>query len=63
MSASSFASAIAGFGQLLRDDRYLGNWSFDDAIALATQTKGADPYGYRAEAIQLMRLAQSLSQN
>jgi Ca-activated chloride channel family protein len=64
MSADpSFASAIAGFGQLLRDDRYLGNWSFDDAIALATQTKGADPYGYRAEAIQLMRLAQSLSQN
>ena len=31
--------------------------------ALATQTKGDDPFGYRAEAIQLMRLAASLSEN
>ena len=59
----SFAAAIAGFGQLLRGDTYTGDWSYADAIKLATQTKGQDPCGYRAEAIQLMRLAQSLSQN
>ncbi|MGJ8546258.1 MAG: vWA domain-containing protein [Sulfitobacter sp.] len=59
---AGFAAAIAGFGQLLRGSDYLQNWSYGDAIALAAQTKGPDPYGYRAEAIQLMRLAQSLSQ-
>ncbi len=57
-----FAAAIAGFGQLLRNGSYTGDWSYADAIALATQTKGDDPFGYRAEAIQLMRLAESLSQ-
>jgi Ca-activated chloride channel family protein len=61
-SDAGFAAAMAGFGQLLRDSDYTGTWSYADAIALATATKGADPYGYRAEAIQLMRLAESLSQ-
>ncbi|MCX7558439.1 VWA domain-containing protein [Sulfitobacter sp. F26204] len=60
---ASFAAAIAGFGQLLRDGTYTGDWSYADAIALATRTKGDDPFGYRTEAIQLMRLAESLSQN
>ena len=31
------------------------------AIALAGANKGKDPFGYRTEAVQLMRLAQSLS--
>ena len=61
MADTGFAAAIAGFGQLLRDDTYLGDWSWGDAIALANQHRGADPYGYRTEAVQLMRLAQSLS--
>ncbi len=56
-----FATAIAGFGQLLRGATYLGDWGWDEAIALAAETRGADPYGYRGEAVQLMRLAQSLS--
>ncbi len=58
-----FAAAIAGFGQLLRDDTLLGDWSYADAIALANGAKADDPFGYRAEAITLMRLAESLSQN
>lgn len=58
---ATFATAIAGFGQLLRGGKYVGEWTYADAIELATATKGADPYGSRAEAIQLMRLAQSLS--
>ncbi len=58
----AFAAAIAGFGQLLRgDDKYLGAWSYGDALALASAHKGADPFGYRAEAVTLMRLAESLS--
>lgn len=59
---ASFATAIAGFGQLLRNPQYLGDWGYDDAIALANAHRGEDPFGYRTEAVQLMRLAQSLSQ-
>jgi Ca-activated chloride channel family protein len=58
---ASFAAAIAGFGQLLRNPRHLGEWNYDDAIALAIANRGEDPFGYRTEAVQLMRLAQSLS--
>ncbi len=56
-----FATTIAGFGQLLQDSAYTGDWSFDDAIALATASRGDDPFGYRAEAVRLMRLAASLA--
>ncbi|MFT7059434.1 MAG: Ca-activated chloride channel family protein [Pseudorhodobacter sp.] len=56
-----FATAIAGFGQLLTRAKYLGDWGWDEAIALALQGRGADEFGYRAEAINLMRFAQSLS--
>lgn len=56
-----FAAAIAGMGQLLRHEPYLGNWGWKDAIALADGARGPDPFGYRAEAVQLMRLAESLS--
>ncbi len=55
-----FPFAVAGFGQLLRGDTRLGDWSYDDAVALAEFTKGDDPFGYRAEFIRLVRLAQSL---
>lgn len=57
-----FSFAIAGFGQALRGGEYQGDWSYDDAIALANDAKGADPFGYRAEAVTLMRLAETLSQ-
>jgi len=60
---AQFATAIAGFGQLLRGTDNLGEWGWDQAIALANGAQGDDPFGYRREAVQLMRLAQSLSQN
>ncbi len=56
-----FSAAMAGFGQLLRGSDYLGDWSWGDAIALAAGARGEDAFGYRAEAIGLMRLAESLS--
>ncbi|WP_299938055.1 VWA domain-containing protein [uncultured Pelagimonas sp.] len=58
---ANFALAIAGFGQILRGSDLIGDWSFGEAITLAQGAKGADPYGYRQEAITLMRLAESLS--
>jgi Ca-activated chloride channel family protein len=54
--------AIAGFGQLLKGSEVIGDWSMGDAIALAQGARGDDPFGYRQEAIMLMRLAESLSQ-
>jgi len=56
-----FAAAIAGFGQLLTGGEYLGQWGWADAIALADGARGDDPWGYRSEAVQLMRLGQSLA--
>ncbi len=58
---AQFAAAIAGFGQLLRGSDYLGDWSWDDAVNLANGAQGDDTFGYRREAINLMRLAESLS--
>ncbi len=57
---TAFALAVAGFGQLLKDDKYIGSFSYNDALKLAQQGKGSDPYGYRAEFINLMRLADSM---
>jgi Ca-activated chloride channel family protein len=54
-----FAAAVAGFGQLLRGGRHTGSFSYDDVIALAQGAKGDDPFGYRAEFINLVRLAKS----
>jgi Ca-activated chloride channel family protein len=58
---AQFAVAIAGFGQKLRGAKYLGDWGWDKMIALATKARGEDTFGYRAEAVNLMRLAESLS--
>lgn len=57
---ADWALAIAGFGQILRGSNLIGDWSMGDAIALAQGAKGDDPYGYRQEAITLMRLTESL---
>ena len=54
-----FAAAVAGFGQLLRGGRYTGDYGYDDVIALAQDARGEDPFGYRAEFINLVRLAKS----
>ena len=56
-----FAAAVAGFGQLLRGGRHTGDYGYDDVIALARDARGDDPFGYRAEFINLVRLAKSAS--
>ena len=58
-----FASAVAGFGELLRGARYTGEWSYDDAAALATGARGTDADGYRAEFARLVRTAASVVAN
>ena len=56
-----FAAAIAGFGQLLTGGKYLGDWGWDQAIELARAARGSDDFGYRIEAVNLMRTAAALS--
>lgn len=56
-----FASAVAEFGMLLRDSEFKAKSSFEHAIKTAKQNKGMDQDGYRAEFIQLVEMAKSLS--
>jgi Ca-activated chloride channel family protein len=50
-----FATAVAGFAQLLQGGKYLAGWTYDDALKLAQAHRGDDPFGYRAEFVQLIR--------
>lgn len=55
-----FASAVAGFGMLLRGSRHAGGWDYEAVHRAATAATGADTYGFRKEFLELIRLAQSL---
>lgn len=54
-----WATAIAAFGQLLKDGKYMQNFGYNEVIELARSAKGEDELGYRAEFINLARLARS----
>ncbi|MDR2145568.1 MAG: VWA domain-containing protein [Tannerella sp.] len=55
-----FASAVAMFGQLLRESDYKGNANFDKVIALAKNGLGDDEQGYRREFVRLAESAKGL---
>ena len=55
-----FAAVVAAFGQLLKGGEYMGDYSYEEIIALALSGRGDDEFGYRAEFINLVRLAQSI---
>ncbi|MHB8791078.1 MAG: YfbK domain-containing protein [Desulfobulbaceae bacterium] len=54
-----FAAAVAAFGQLLRSDPFTGDFSYDDVLNLAEPARGRDPFGYRSEFLNLVRLAKT----
>ncbi|MGD2133450.1 MAG: VWA domain-containing protein [Maricaulaceae bacterium] len=54
-----WVAAVAAYGQLLRRDPYTGEFDFGDVIELAQSARGEDAFGYRAEFVQLARLAES----
>ncbi|MDX1626520.1 MAG: von Willebrand factor type A domain-containing protein [Wenzhouxiangellaceae bacterium] len=56
----AFAAAVAAFGQHLRGGKYLEGLDLDAVHELAARAKGDDPFGYRGEFLQLVRLAESL---
>jgi len=54
-----FAAAVAGAGHLIRQDPYVTGFDYARAIELANGARGDDEFGYRAEFVQLLRLAQA----
>ena len=54
-----FAVAAAGYAQLLRGDPHLNDFGYANVIEIAQDARGEDPFGYRAEFVQLARLAES----
>jgi Ca-activated chloride channel family protein len=54
-----FSVAAAAFGQILRGQPYVGGYGFDDVLKLAQTARGQDAFGYRAEFLNLVRLAKS----
>jgi Ca-activated chloride channel family protein len=58
--STRFATAVAAYGSMLRGDPYLDkSFTWDSVIELANGAKGTDAFGYRAEFIQLARLAKT----
>ena len=55
-----FASAVAMFGQLLRDSDFKGTADYDKVIKLAKQGLNNDERGYRREFIRLVEAAKGL---
>lgn len=56
---TGFATAVAGFAQVLKGGKYVGEYDYDDVIELALKNRGDDAYGYRTEFVQLARKAKT----
>ena len=57
-----FAVAVAAFGQRLRGEPQVSDYSYADIATLANDARGADADGYRAEFVKLVRMAEALGQ-
>jgi Ca-activated chloride channel family protein len=55
-----FASAVAGFGMLLRDSPYKGNAGFDSILNMAQSSIGKDLSGYRRGFLELIKKARAI---
>ena len=58
-----FASAVAMFGQLLRDSVFKGDATYDKVISLAKTSLDNDEKGYRREFIRLAETAEGLAKD
>lgn len=58
--STRFATAVAAYGQMLRGDPYMDkSYGWNQALALAQGARGDDPFGWRAEFVQLVRAAKA----
>ena len=55
-----FASAVAGFGMILRDSPHRESITFDSIIEIAELSRGRDAEGYRSEFVDLVRRARAI---
>jgi Ca-activated chloride channel family protein len=55
-----FASAVAGFGMILRDSAYKGSATLDWVLTTAQNSRGADKNGYREEFVRLVQRAMQI---
>ncbi len=56
-----FAVAVAAFGQRLRGEQEVGDLGYAAIADLANSARGADPEGYRAEFVKLVRMAETMA--
>ena len=52
-----FSASVAAFGMILQNSSFKGNSTIADVISLASNARGTDPDGYRAEFIRLVQAA------
>ncbi len=50
----AFSVAVAGFGQLLRDSKYIGDLTYDKVLTMANSSIGRDTEGCRREFVKLV---------
>lgn len=55
-----FAATAAGFGMLLWESDYSGNLTYDDLKRWAQGAGNYDPFGYRAQMLELLEVASGL---
>ncbi|MFT5527251.1 MAG: Ca-activated chloride channel family protein, partial [Pirellulaceae bacterium] len=56
-----FATAVAGFGMLLRDSKFKGDLSYDAVLEIGEEAAKDDAHGYRKEFLELVRAAKRIS--
>lgn len=56
-----FSVAVAAFGQKLRNEDATAKFGYDRIQEIANAARGADPFGYRAEFLSLVRLAAAMN--
>ena len=58
-----FASAVAGFGMILRNSKYRGDLTLDAVLEIATASRGEDENRYRAEFLEMVKAAAAIGGN
>jgi len=56
-----FATAVAGFGLLLRNSSFKGSSTYNSILSIASQALGTDKEGYRKEFVSLVETANELA--
>lgn len=56
-----FATAVTGFGLVLRDSKYKGNADLDRVLRMARTSRGEDASGHRGEFLKIVESAKGLS--